>query len=909
MNEALKYIDAKIYDTNKVINRIIEENLDDRDYLSKNVLSNLRYLVEYCFFRVYIIEKEKKYVKFNHDNNKASIKYMKSCANMRELRALYGFLQISTSHTLPNGDGSSRVLIKYLNYLIELKNFMKCKYNMDILENLYSFPLNIEKNMENYYLQIFDHVKNIPFNRNKWVMANQYYVKKVKPIIINKNVFYEVTLSDATDYINKFNRIVVYSKIRIMDNYAIKISSEDRTINLFGKKINIKIINNYKVAIRPCEFNNYAKIFGLEYKISSRYGEYDLLMKYLMSNNLNLLDIVEFNQKQYDTFSEKMINKANTHYILNLFDASRNIILKNKAGSNILKYILLTFNNVVIKSQLMPSKNCKLSNLYLNWGSIPFDEMPYASSLTNHKVDISDLLQCIDSNGREHELLSRRLSYNSDSLGEIYTKINDISMDFEYLDNLIDIFNSKLYLPKHEERKIIKNNKYVYINGYEQKTMSILQELSAFTKDGYDEYSDLFSNWEMLTDYKFSDPKKYKICKELFIGTKIALIYGSAGCGKTETIKIISSIFEHKKIVFLAKTNPAVENLKRRIGLDNQNFKFLTIDKYKKNQQQCDLLIIDECSTVDNYDMNALLSNSENYDLLLLVGDIYQIESIKFGNWFRFAKNLLPDNCIKELDESFRTKDPILLDLWQKVRNIDDDIIEYLADNDMSYSLNEDIFEKNDKDEIILCLNYDGPYGINSINRYLQSDNDNAGYEWGINTYKVDDPILFNDLNRFYPVLYNNLKGTITEITKTEEKITFKIRVDIFISDIDAKYVGLEVIERSDKSTIICFSVNANYDDDVEDKNDSVVPFVIAYATSIHKSQGLEYKSVKIVINDEIGDIINHNIFYTAITRAKENLKIYWTPECMNKVVKNFVIRNNDDINIIKNKITSQNII
>lgn len=50
MDEALNYIDAKIYDINNVINRIIEENLDDRDYLSKNVLSNLRYLVEYCFF-------------------------------------------------------------------------------------------------------------------------------------------------------------------------------------------------------------------------------------------------------------------------------------------------------------------------------------------------------------------------------------------------------------------------------------------------------------------------------------------------------------------------------------------------------------------------------------------------------------------------------------------------------------------------------------------------------------------------------------------------------------------------------------------------------------------------------------------------------------------------------------------
>ncbi len=904
MDEALNYIDAKIYDINNVINRIIEENLDDRDYLSKNVLSNLRYLVEYCFFRVYITDKIKGYVKFNHENNKLSVKYMKSCANMRELRALHGFLQISTSHTLPNGDGSSRVLIKYLNYLIELKKFMKIKYNMDILENLYSFPLNIEKNMENYYFQICNHVKKVPFNINKGVIANQYYVKKVKPIIINKNVFYEVTLSDATDYINKFNRIIVYSRIKIMDNYAIKISSVDRTINLFGKKINIKIIDNYKIAIRPCEFNNYAKIFGLEYKISSRHGEYDLLMKYLMSNNFNLLDIVEFNDNQYNIFSEKMIKGAKTNYILNLLNLSRNIILKNKPSANILKYMLFTLNNVVIKSQLMSSENYKLSNLYLNWSSIPFDEMPYASSLSNHKVDISDLLQCIESNDREHELFSRRLSYNSDSFGKIYTKISDIDLESEYMDNLIDVFNSKLYLPRHEGRKIIKSDKYIYINGYEQETISILQKLNEFTKFGYDDYSNMFADWEMLTYYEFSDSKKYDICKELFVDTKVALIYGSAGCGKTETIKIISSIFEYRKIVFLAKTNPAVENLKRRIGLDNKNFEFLTIDKYKRNPQLCDLLIIDECSTVDNYDMNILLSTNENYNLLLLVGDVYQIESIKFGNWFRLAKDLLPGNCIKELDGTFRTKNPVLLDLWQKVRNIDNDIIEYLADNDMSYNLNEKIFEKDDKDEIILCLNYDGPYGINSINRYLQSDNNNIGYEWGINSYKVDDPILFNDLNRFYPVLYNNLKGVITGITKTEEKITFEISVDIFISDVDAQYVGLEIIERSDKSTIICFSVNANYDDDVEDKKDSVVPFVIAYATSIHKSQGLEYKSVKIVINDEVGDAISHNIFYTAITRAKEKLKIYWTPECMNKIVGNFVTRNNDDINIIKNKIS-----
>lgn len=56
-----------------------------------------------------------------------------------------------------------------------------------------------------------------------------------------------------------------------------------------------------------------------------------------------------------------------------------------------------------------------------------------------------------------------------------------------------------------------------------------------------------------------------------------------------------------------------------------------------------------------------------------------------------------------------------------------------------------------------------------------------------------------------------------------------------------------------------------------------------------HKAQGLEYRSVKIVITDEADEMISHSIFYTAITRARERLKIYWTPEVENKVLSNMV--------------------
>lgn len=56
-------------------------------------------------------------------------------------------------------------------------------------------------------------------------------------------------------------------------------------------------------------------------------------------------------------------------------------------------------------------------------------------------------------------------------------------------------------------------------------------------------------------------------------------------------------------------------------------------------------------------------------------------------------------------------------------------------------------------------------------------------------------------------------------------------------------------------------------------------------SVSIHKAQGLEYDHVKIIITDEIDELITHSIFYTAITRARNSLKIYWTQPVEEKVL------------------------
>jgi ATP-dependent exoDNAse (exonuclease V) alpha subunit len=205
-----------------------------------------------------------------------------------------------------------------------------------------------------------------------------------------------------------------------------------------------------------------------------------------------------------------------------------------------------------------------------------------------------------------------------------------------------------------------------------------------------------------------------------------------------------------------------------------------------------------------------------------------------------------------------------------------------------------------------LCLNYDGLYGINNINRFLQSNNYNKSVSWGVVSYKIGDPVLFNETSRFSPVLFNNLKGKISNIEKLDTEIIFDIEIETVINEIDISDLDLELISSSKNSSRVRLSVYKypNMSETDNDSDDTVVPFQIAYAISIHKAQGLEFNSVKLIITDEVDELITHNIFYTAITRTKKNLKIYWTPETEKKVIENIKTANgNKDESILKIKL------
>lgn len=151
---------------------------------------------------------------------------------------------------------------------------------------------------------------------------------------------------------------------------------------------------------------------------------------------------------------------------------------------------------------------------------------------------------------------------------------------------------------------------------------------------------------------------------------------------------------------------------------------------------------------------------------------------------------------------------------------------------------------------------------------------------------------MFNENKRF-PMLYNNLKGTVVDIQADINSIKFTIDIPIILTAIKVRGTDLEIVSHTENSTRISFSVYANDDNQTDDDYEvarmrSIIPFQLAYAVSIHKAQGLEYNSVKIVIPQSNSEKITHGIFYTAITRTKRKLKIYWSTETMTDIIASF---------------------
>ena len=893
-------IDKAILDTNAVICENISRLGEiDRGLLSQNILSQVRNFVEYVAIKIFANGND---VNPNDYNlNVAALKDMQCRGNLRFLYRFHEMLQKSVSHYTVDKDGSERLMLKYYEHLLRIKLYLKTNYDLNVLDNISDFPLDTDTELSDYYGKIAERIEKPSTESYSITYNERYYVQKVKPFFVNQRIYYEVTFTAANANASKFDRVIAFTKHEIVDNYAIRFSIHSDVIRILDKDMFILIIDDYEVSIRPCEWDNFSEIFGPRVRHSPSSNEYKELMRFLSTVRMSLTELVSSDQDYYDFIKSNVTAQSQSTKIYEMLDRCREIIVGNKPGANVLRYLLHKMNNRVIRWQYSNEQCGILSNLYLNYGCIPFDQMPYCTSLRQHNPRIFDLFSSIPISGREHELFARFIKNNTEIEGHLFTQKSKIE-GFDNIDGLIQKYNSSLYY-KHTGRRLEEYKGHIYIKGYVEDSTEIIKKLQKLASTGVSQYTKSVDSWLLRESYVIDDDGKRQALCQMFANSHVALIYGSAGTGKSTLIKHISNFWADKDKIFLANTHPAVDNMRRKVTAGKSEFSTISRFLSQRNYNtDCDILFIDESSTVSNSDMRHIIEKA-NFKLLVLVGDIYQIESIYFGNWFSIAKKFVPATSVFELNHPFRTTNDELLTVWDRVRNLDDAILEPLVKNNYVARLDESIFEHSDEDEIILCLNYDGLYGINNINRFLQNSNQNPPVVWGINTYKVGDPILFNESNIFSPLIHNNSKGRITGIRPEEQKICFDIELEESINGIDALGYNFDLIGESEKgNSIISFSINKyrSTDEDDDDNDSRVVPFQVAYAVSIHKAQGLEYDSVKIVITNETEERISHNIFYTAITRAKSKLKIYWSPETEQSVLGRLEIKNpNKDANLL----------
>ena len=817
---------------------------------------------------------------------------------------------------VPDEGQSERLMLKYYDFLWQIRKSLGEKYGINILGNLEKFPLHIDQIDQQYYEMVAIAINTVGSTRCA-LRTSRYYVQKKIPFFIGRERYYEVTLQLAGAYASKYNRITAYSKENISTSYSVQVGYVDAPMNLWGIDSSIKVITNWRVSIDPVCLNKLGKVLKIPTRISSQYGEYEELMRFLTRTGLSFLDLIDFQEVEFLRVIDSIYRTTNTSVYKEVLLTLREHYSKasNEFGRNVVRYLLLNLREETLESVMPTQFTHKMlsAKLYLPSSCYPFERNPFISNLTGSKTSAGNQVKkLISVAGIEKiDVVRPYLSIRNaiKQTGEIYfetTSESSVAEIQKYNDQLDSWERSQGY-------QIILSDGFACIQSYERTTLFILRRLLEFSNNGNKGQREYNQKFLRESPLDFADDLKKQAIQDVFVNSRLLLIYGAAGTGKTTLINYISNLMSNQRKLFLTKTHTALQNLKRRIDNPGTDSDFISIDSFTKqvNLPDYDIIFMDECSTIDNRTMERFLNRMSPDSFLVLAGDIHQIESIEFGNWFFYAKDIIKTQGSNvELLSTWRTQDQALISLWNEVRTRSDMITEKLVINGpYSEDIGPNVFKREYEDEVILCLNYDGKFGLNNMNNYFQAANTkSAAVSWAEWTYKIGDPILFNDSKRF-DLLYNNLKGRIVNIERSSNSISFTVDVDIPLTEVACRRDGIEFVETVENGTRIRFEVY-EYDERLKEENEdlrlkSVVPFQLAYAVSIHKAQGLEYDSVKVIIPSNNAEKITHGVFYTAITRAKTNLKIYWSSETMQEVVKGFAINEmkKKSLEIVKSKL------
>jgi exodeoxyribonuclease V alpha subunit len=385
-------------------------------------------------------------------------------------------------------------------------------------------------------------------------------------------------------------------------------------------------------------------------------------------------------------------------------------------------------------------------------------------------------------------------------------------------------------------------------------------------------------DWEHQHKFAF-DPIQRKAI-EMALAYRISIITGGPGTGKTTILKGILHLAQKmdESVFLAAPTGRAAKRMSDLCGIKARTIhRMLEMDpvtkKFNKNIENklpCDLLIVDEFSMVDTWLAAALFEAIHARTRIVLVGDADQLPSVGPGN---VLNDLIrcPRIPTTRLQHIFRQAGGN--DIADKAAKINQGIVPSPIDGpnfhfipfeepEQAKSILADLLATGIRSKIqidqktdlqILTPMRKGPLGVFELNTFLQNL-----VNPGITRHKImgvawsDGDRVMQIKNNYDKNVFNGDIGIIFKVHKGDDKVT------VFYDDKTVEYEGDELEQLS-----------------------------LAYASTIHKSQGSEYPAVVVILDSSHYMMLQRNLLYTAITRAKGHVWVLSAPGAFATAVRN----------------------
>ncbi|WP_210359647.1 exodeoxyribonuclease V subunit alpha [Borreliella garinii] len=480
----------------------------------------------------------------------------------------------------------------------------------------------------------------------------------------------------------------------------------------------------------------------------------------------------------------------------------------------------------------------------------------------------------------------------------------EIFGNLETINNIVSLLKKNNILMEFNKLKIttpliLENNIYIYTQKNYREEEELIKQIIKRLENHKSELNDneiqnIISNLNTSNLNKEQITSVRKALKSNFF-----LLSGGPGTGKTTTInyilKAINQTLNNKKKRLVAITAPTGKaSLRLQTSIDysfkNLEIECNTIQKLlgikfinkknlydEENQLNFDVIIIDEASMVDAYTFLKLLKATPITTKLIIVGDENQLPSVNEGNVYSSLlgiKKINNDN-VEDLKENFRSNKEINL-LSKAIYKEDSTLICKYINNNENIKLKE-IEKINLKKDLIEY--------INNLYRKIPTFNLKLLKESKIETIletlleniilssknfgKFGTKTLNEIIKNYLKKTYGNLIGQIIMITKTDYKNKLFNGERGIIFNENSKFYAL-FQRKNEKYKKINLDLLTNYE--------------FSFATTIHKSQGSEYKHIKVIL--ENNPFLTKELMYTAITRAKDSLEIISNKETILKLSK-----------------------